>query len=86
MPASVSLLIPTARVLFDEQARADRDVPVQVWQVLSTVPDLRGRRGRRHELATVLVVALAAVAAGARSLAGIADWAADLPHARLVTA
>lgn len=56
------------------------DVPVRVWQVLSTVPDSRGRRGRRHELATVLVVALAGVAAGARSLAGIADWAGDLPR------
>lgn len=80
MPASVSLLIPTARVLFEPQTRMSPDVPVRVWQVLSTVPDPRGRRGRRHELATVLVVALAAVAAGARSLAAIADWAGDLPR------
>lgn len=59
--------------------RAGQDVPVAVWDVLSTVPDERGRRGRRHELATVLVVSVAAVLAGARSLAGIAGWAGDLP-------
>jgi predicted transposase YbfD/YdcC len=58
----------------------DPDVPVAVWEVLSTVTDPRGRRGRRHQLATVLVVALSAVTAGARSLAAIADWAADLPR------
>jgi predicted transposase YbfD/YdcC len=54
-------------------------VPVAVWEVLSTIPDERGRRGRRHDLASVLVVAVAAVLAGARSLVGIADWAGDLP-------
>ncbi|MGI8680332.1 MAG: ISAs1 family transposase, partial [Jatrophihabitans sp.] len=54
-------------------------LPVAAWQVLSTLPDPRGRRGRRHELATVLVVALAAVLAGAKSLAGITGWAADQP-------
>lgn len=80
MPASVSSLIPTAAALGECAGVADPDVPVAVWQVLSTVADPRGRRGRRHELATVLVVALSAVIAGARSLAAIADWAADLPR------
>jgi predicted transposase YbfD/YdcC len=53
---------------------------VQVWDVLSTLVDPRGRRGRRHELATVLVVALAAVLGGAKTLAGIAGWVADQPR------
>jgi len=58
----------------------DRDrVPVQVWEVLSTLGDPRDRRGRRHQFATVLVVAVAGVLAGARSLAGIAGWVADQP-------
>lgn len=79
MPAPVSCLIPVADALVDHEVRAGQDVPVQVWDVLSTVPDDRGRRGRRHQLATVLVVAVAGVLAGARTLAGIADWATDLP-------
>lgn len=79
MPAPVSSLIPVADVLQARQVHPGQVVPVAVWEVLSTVPDGRGRRGRRHELATVLVVAVAAVLAGSRSLAAIADWAADLP-------
>lgn len=79
MPAPASCLIPVADALFEHDVRAGQDVPVAVWEVLSTLPDGRGRRGRRHELATVLVVAVAAVLAGARSLAGIAGWAGDLP-------
>lgn len=54
-------------------------MPVAVWDVLSTITDARHRRGRRHELATVLVLAVGAVVAGARTLASIAGWAADLP-------
>src|SRR5680860_1121377 len=77
--APASCLIPVADALFEHDVRAGQDVPVAVWEVLSTLPDGRGRRGRRHELATVLVVAVAAVLAGARSLAGIAGWAGDLP-------
>ncbi len=79
MPAPVSCLIPVADALFEHDVRAGQDVPVAVWDVLSTIPDLRCRRGRRHVLATVLVVAVAGVLAGARSLAGIAGWAEDLP-------
>lgn len=60
-------------------AGVDVDVPVAVWEVLSTVADPRSCRGRRHELATVLTVALAAVISGLSSVSGIAAWAADLP-------
>lgn len=80
MPAPVSSLIPVAEALRTCPGPAGHDVPVAVWDVLSTITDERDPRGRRHELATVLVVAVAAVLAGARSLAGIAGWAADLPR------
>jgi len=80
VPAPVSSLIPLADALTARQVMAAQDVPVAVWEVLSTISDERDRRGRRHELATVLVVAVAAVVAGARSLAGIAGWAGDLPR------
>jgi predicted transposase YbfD/YdcC len=46
-------------------------------EVFASVPDPRDPRGVRHPLASVLVVALAAVAAGARTLLGISEWAAD---------
>jgi DDE_Tnp_1-associated len=46
---------------------------------LAILPALRARRGRRHTLASVLALSAAAVLAGARSVAGIAEWAADAP-------
>ena len=64
---------------------------ISLVQALAAVPDPRSRRGRRHSLQSVLFLALGAVVAGARSYAGIADWAAvaepqvrvcaDPPHA-----
>ncbi|MFF0728409.1 ISAs1 family transposase [Streptomyces sp. NPDC004134] len=44
---------------------------------MSAVPDPRRCQGRRHPLAFVLAVAACAVLAGAKSLAAIAEWAAD---------
>jgi hypothetical protein len=44
---------------------------------VAQIADPRHRRGRRHPLAGVLGVAVAAVLAGAKSLAAIAEWAAD---------
>jgi len=79
VPAPVSSLIPTVEALRQARPGDDRDVPVAVWEVLTTLDDPRARRGRRHELASVLTVALAAVLGGARTLAGIAGWAADQP-------
>lgn len=79
MPAPVSSLIPVTQALREREVRPGHQVPVAVWDVLTTLTDPRGRRGRRHELATVLLVAVAAVLAGARSIAGIAHWAHDVP-------
>jgi hypothetical protein len=47
---------------------------------LATVTDPRTRTGRRHPLVAILVLAAAAVLAGARSVAAIAEWAADAPQ------
>ncbi|MFD0403839.1 ISAs1 family transposase [Kitasatospora sp. NPDC127116] len=51
---------------------------------LAAVPDPRRAKGRRHPLAFVLALAACAVLAGAKSLAAIAEWAADAPPAVLV--
>jgi DDE_Tnp_1-associated len=47
---------------------------------LATVNDPRTRAGRRHPLVTILAIAAAAVLTGARSIAAIAEWAADTPQ------
>ncbi|WP_243422773.1 ISAs1 family transposase [Micromonospora globispora] len=47
---------------------------------LAQVPDRRDPRGVGHVLSSVLAVAVAAVLAGARSVAAIGEWAADLPQ------
>lgn len=58
-------------------------IPAGLLEVLAMVPDPRKRRGRRHRLAGVFALALAATVTGARSLAAIAQWAADAPAAVL---
>jgi predicted transposase YbfD/YdcC len=47
---------------------------------LATIADPRTRAGRRHPLVAILGLAAAAVVAGARSIAAIAEWAADTPQ------
>ena len=56
----------------------------ELWQVLDTMPDPRGRRGRRHRLPVILVCAVAAVLAGARSFVAIGEWVAHQSPAALL--
>jgi len=79
VPAARSSPIPAA-VTDPEHARplAVGDCP-GLLERLAMLPDPRDRRGRRHTLASVLGVSAAAVLAGARSVAAIAEWAADAP-------
>lgn len=83
MPAVASSLICAvfgdlaALPAADREVLADR-IP-QLLAYLAWVPDPRDPRGVRHSLASVLAAAVAAVLAGARSLAAIAEWVADVP-------
>jgi DDE_Tnp_1-associated len=54
--------------------------PPHLLAYLASVPDPRATRGRRHPLVAILGLAAAAVLAGARSIAAIAEWAADAPQ------
>ncbi|MDX2732954.1 transposase family protein [Streptomyces sp. PA03-2a] len=47
------------------------------------MPDTRRAEGRRHPLAFILALAACAVLAGAKSLAAITEWAADVSPAVL---
>jgi DDE_Tnp_1-associated len=57
----------------------DADAP-HLLTYLAAVPDPRAARGRRHPLVAIVGLAAAAVLAGARSIAAIAEWAADAPQ------
>lgn len=85
VPALSSSPVPT---IVDQSTRQPKDVgehgggslvAVGLFSVLERVADPRKRRGVRHSVAAVVAVALAATIAGARSFAGIAEWAADAP-------
>jgi predicted transposase YbfD/YdcC len=79
VPAALSFAIPAA-VTDPDHARplAVGEGP-GLLERLAILPDPRARRGRRHTLASVLALSAAAVLAGARSVAAIAEWAADAP-------
>jgi predicted transposase YbfD/YdcC len=81
MPADPSSPIPAALAHLahaDPLQLQDADAP-HLLTYLAAVPDPRAARGRRHPLAAILGLAAAAVLAGARSIAAIAEWAADAP-------
>ncbi|HZA86096.1 MAG TPA: ISAs1 family transposase [Acidimicrobiales bacterium] len=80
MPADLSSSIPSGLTAL---SHADRLRPAETPHLLAylaTVTDPRTRAGRRHPLVAILVLAAAAVLAGARSIAAIAEWAADAPQ------
>jgi predicted transposase YbfD/YdcC len=80
VPADLSSSIPAGLTAL---AHADPLRPAQTPHLLAylaTVTDPRTCAGRRHPLVAILVLAAAAVLAGARSIAAIAEWAADAPQ------
>jgi predicted transposase YbfD/YdcC len=82
VPATPSSPIPAALAHLtqtDPRQLQDADAP-QLLAYLAAVPDPRAARGRRHRLVAILAMAAAAVLAGARSIAAIAEWAADAPQ------
>jgi len=79
VPASSSSPIPAALAQLTHAAALDDGEPPHLLAYLARVPDPRAARGRRHPLVAILALAAAAVLAGARSIAAVAEWAADAP-------
>ena len=80
MPADSSSPIPSGLTpLCDAGPLQDGEAP-HLLAYLATIADPRTRAGRRHPLVAILGLAAAAVVAGARSIAAIAEWAADTPQ------
>jgi predicted transposase YbfD/YdcC len=80
VPASSSSPIPAALTQLTHTTALHDSEPPHLLAYLARVPDPRSARGRRHPLLAILGLAAAAVLAGARSIAAIAEWAADAPQ------
>jgi predicted transposase YbfD/YdcC len=81
VPADPSSPIPAALTqhAYTEPRHLQQAEAPYLLAYLTTIPDPRAARGRRHPLVAILGLAAAAVLAGARSIAAIAEWAADAP-------
>jgi hypothetical protein len=80
VPADPSSSIPPALAqLAHADALRPADTP-GLLAYLATIHDPRQACGSRHPLVAILAMAAAAVLAGARSMAAIAEWAADAPQ------
>jgi predicted transposase YbfD/YdcC len=80
VPADSSSSIPLA---LTQLTHVDSLQPTEAPDLrgyLATIHDPRSLRGRRHPLVAILAMTAAAVLTGARSLAAIAEWAADAPQ------
>ena len=80
MPADLSSSIPSGLTALSQADPLRPAETPHLLAYLATVTDPRTRAGRRHPLVAILVLAAAAVLAGARSVAAIAEWAADAPQ------
>jgi predicted transposase YbfD/YdcC len=80
VPADPSSPTPAALIHFTHADPLQVSEPPHLLAYLASVPDPRAARGRRHPLVAILGLAAAAVLAGARSIAAIAEWAADAPQ------
>jgi predicted transposase YbfD/YdcC len=80
VPADPSSLIPSGLIALRQADPLRPAETPHLLTYLATVTDPRTRAGRRHPLVAILVLAAAAVLAGARSIAAIAEWAADAPQ------
>jgi predicted transposase YbfD/YdcC len=80
VPADLSSSIPPGLTVLGHADPLQPAETPHLLAYLATVTDPRARAGRRHPLAAILVLAAAAVLAGARSIAAIAEWAADAPQ------
>ena len=80
MPADESSPIPAALAHLTHADPLQDSEPPHLLAYLASVPDPRATRGRRHPLVAILGLAAAAVLAGARSIAAIAEWAAEAPQ------
>jgi DDE_Tnp_1-associated/Transposase DDE domain len=83
LPSSPALTVPGESIHSPEHAVGEHDdgspVPGGLLDVLNHVSDPRKRRGVQHTVTAIMAVTLAATIAGARSLTGIAEWAAEAP-------
>ncbi len=80
MPAPSSA-IPSALAQLAHHAPLGDAEAGHLLDYLATIPDPRAASGQRHPLVAILALAAASVLTGARSLAAIAEWAADAPQA-----
>jgi DDE_Tnp_1-associated len=80
VPTELSSAIPAALTQLAHANSLQETEAPHLLAYLATISDPRGRRGRRHPLVAILAMAAAAVLGGARSMAAIAEWAADAPE------
>jgi DDE_Tnp_1-associated len=80
VPAELSSPIPAALAPLTHADPLRPAEPPQLLAYLATTHDPGRASGRRHPLVAILAIAAAAVLTGARSVAAIAEWAADAPQ------
>jgi DDE_Tnp_1-associated len=80
VPADPASSIPAALAQLAHADPLRTAEPPHLLAYLATIHDPRRACGRRHPLVAILAMAAAAVLTIARSMAAIAEWAADAPQ------